>query len=904
MNRVDFEEQLTLDLDDQFIKEENEKKESNLASNTIEENIDKLNNIEKQSSALTKDMKNILASLNGEPTDKTDFTQAAGIKLSYTKKQYQETDKYRIEIPDNFKTVKEEGRDFVAYLPNPDRDAEGYERDTAFITIYPSDLIPLTETMSNYAISEVKETIQENSILSTLQNNGFKIDNLETKNGIKAYSYLEFGSFLDYYFSIVLKDSCKLFHIALTDIDGTKKEIQTLLATIIDHITPKEQDNYIEGLIINKYSNKLLSEEELNEVKDISNKLYRNLVLYNNLSITNAAIKISSLGIEDVKNSKEATSEVKTRLKQIEKVINKYTKQFEEFLVNSKNTTDELLNIYIDLYTIIDTFKETKIEIDDNEYIKDKNNYLISLEKKIFTESIIKKVKPIVNKNKQEEEAKETCEFATNYKEIIIKNIKRVNEEVKFLKQDLTSTFARFDHLSERDRAQAVEITNSARRSIRDVYKDLITKTYQASKDEVKKGANYQFKAAVLEALDILIKDFETNQKDVKRILETHILGIRESHYSKVDTSTIELYYKKWKELCEEDPEYRDKQKQDLYDSIQKREEKEKSNESFINKLRKSITEEDHQKDIAEINEYKEKEINKRIKEAKEEHTKKIQDLNNKLKEDQQKAELEITKINISIKETEEEISNLHFYQIFKKTELEKEINNKKANIENIKANLTKTEKSIEKKENSFNISEDKIEIEIESELVYPEDIEIVLEYIEDKIKYPLKEKTNEEIAKEKEIAKDILDVLDSKDHYVTLYEISKSLYHSILDMKTPMEKLVLKGEVEKAEDRGKTYYKRAYGIKPIIDYPKLIDSKTDTSFSRLRNSIYNILKRVDPDNEDDILELIKDRLYDISDYKIFEALSSLKDQVVIEYKNNKFICTGIKHLKTMMLKV
>ena len=64
---------------------------------------------------------------NNNEMIKEDKIDLKSIKLEYSNKQVFENEKYSLEIPDNFKIIKEEGRDFVAYLENPNHRDKGWD---------------------------------------------------------------------------------------------------------------------------------------------------------------------------------------------------------------------------------------------------------------------------------------------------------------------------------------------------------------------------------------------------------------------------------------------------------------------------------------------------------------------------------------------------------------------------------------------------------------------------------------------------------------------------------------------------------------------------------------------------------------------------------------------------------
>lgn len=160
--------------------------------------------------------------------------EVKNINITFDEKKEVVCDKYTMKIPDGFKILEEEGRDFVAFLPKKDADDSEYNMGGAYVQILPSINMPL-QVDGEYGVLEIYSALNEyaywtstRQAMNTLfAESSFYPIVLDTTAG--GIIHTEVGTSQHYYVFFYIRDEYKQIHFVFDDVLGDESEIRSLV---------------------------------------------------------------------------------------------------------------------------------------------------------------------------------------------------------------------------------------------------------------------------------------------------------------------------------------------------------------------------------------------------------------------------------------------------------------------------------------------------------------------------------------------------------------------------------------------------------------------------------------------------------------------------------------------------
>lgn len=852
--------------------------------NSIQENI----NLVKMASDTA--YAGFLTNLNKQKNIPKISNAKTNFNFTYKENKKYENKRYSILIPDQFEIIEEEDRDFVATLPNPEFKDLPYNFGGALINIYPGTVSDIPETVLKNKIPEVKQIFVEKSYYITIGNDIFAFDAgtgyIETKHGELNYSFMNAENAYNYYFQLPLKNKYQLMRIELINIDESKEYKDNIAIELMNNITLKENSNDLLPLDDETYLNRKLTPKELKTWLETAQDLYNNLKVYLNFSIECASTQIDineKKGISNIISIKEL---LKDRLKRIENTVNKNIKQIENFLNKNKNTQEEQYEIYKLLYNIISNFENPSITISATSEVSRKNEYISSLKEKLFTPELINKIE----ESNYEDDLKVIKKELNKIVSSTYRNFYNTINELEDTLEDMIDN--RYD-IKRYEEKIANERADKLAELIKESYIVLLSNTYNEMKESLNDYNNYKFKEMVLEVLNLLNDDHYKLQTKLEETIN-HIFQKSNIYYSNYykykDTDKIRKIIKDWKDILNSDPEYKEIIKKQEEEKQKIKEEKENKKREFIENIGalglKELENIDNETE--EIANHKKECINiikKKYQERLDAETKTLEKTFIQTKNDY---ETIINKRRNENKNLTDEIANLSFIHFIKKSELEGKINENKSVIELANQKIESAKKDYNSgvrtiQENIMLIENQELK-DIENNIVFPASVNTITEYVKKLVDNPIKELDE----RNKAVADEIKLALLEFGEKVTVESIMCKVYYSKQKTSAILQHLVAKGEVIMTEEHRIAYYElndlNDNSVEQIRDYD------IDTSFSKDRKEVYEIVIKIDGKDKNDIIDVIQEKLPNLSKFRIFQVLHSLEqDGVTLRYYQDKF---------------
>ena len=296
-----------------------------------------------------------------------------------------ENDKYSFDIPSSFKMIKEDDRDFVAYLPNGKGD---YNDGGADVIIFASSYISVPSDKIKRMIPEVRSTLYE----VTFWGAG---DMLNISDDVPEYEMVNigydvglitgrFGSQYNFYFICPLGNEYKQMRIVIESSVGPFSKLREMAINLMRGFSPKCEIDDIPNLNDDKYMNGLnsfLISEWIGNIKDID---------LNIKVLLNLVSKCEKNRYDYLKYDKAILEErLRKRIKWVSSIFDRYLIQAYEFIKRYKE--EDLTSIYYYLNLFIGNCGELKVNL-EGKIISEVSSKVQDIYYEIFDENILKMI--------------------------------------------------------------------------------------------------------------------------------------------------------------------------------------------------------------------------------------------------------------------------------------------------------------------------------------------------------------------------------------------------------------------------------------------------------------------------------------------------------------------------------
>lgn len=848
---------------------------------------------------------------NNNEMIKEDKIDLKSIKLEYSNKQVFENEKYSLEIPDNFKIIKEEGRDFVAYLENPNHRDKGWDMGGSIITIFPSHEIPNMDNLK-LTLPEVNFIIYDLSFWTKGFSSFRKIMGTPNYYKIKLSSGMvriiaaknPFGLSYDFYILCSIKGALKQFHIQFTNINGTLEEMLKISEEIMDKFVGKENNVFIK-LESPEFFKKDLDQKKIDEYANLMKELIINLNI------------MFSLGVKAVQAEAKAKHEMgqgniielKTCLKECLNLIRDTFEKYLDIIVNfvetaqNNNIKKEVLkDVYGYLKVFINNNKSKTVTIDDNNEVSVKSPKASIVYKKIFTEDVLEIIKDFkideekgrLSKGEQvSEQLQNNCDDFIKKSQRQLDNFKRDwNNYLEDYQNDLNSRTITSEY-------QLNVLVSACKNNIiafGDKYDNFIIAVDKNGKILLNQGANSYFVDKVckiiketISAINNLSVDFSTSG--------SAYLNLGTFDYE-VSSKLIDIKYW-WEKKYNEMPDVVERRKAEKEARNKEMEERQVKIDSILDKLNKNLENdlEEWTEEIKEIDSKKndniknyrlkrEKELEKSIEKLTQEKDLIEEDIDSKIKE--------IQKLN---QQAEEELNSLGLLKFIRKDQLKEEMDINNQNIGKYQDKLIELGKDLEKEINEVTKKyKDDIkdyETEINKKFIYPTNPKDIIEDLTKFMSIKKSEtltKTQQELNEQQE--KVYLNLVNI-DRPVTVTEL-QSFSDEMMQMSNQkichlLKKIEDAGRVVKIVNNKRTYFFINNGTyENKLNTNKVISLKVqeiETKFAIDRKNIAILLEKYSKPVA--LNEFIKNnKLLDkMTLMRIYQVLKSFVDEGIIKRK-------------------
>lgn len=362
--------------------------------------------------------------------DKT--LKPANISITYLENKEVSCEKYTMKIPDGFEIIEESGRDFVAYLPNPNMEGYDYNMGGAYIQILPSYETPLKlerEFCLPECYSAVYESVYWSGIRSSMEAIFGEIEYfpivVDTTSG--GVMHTQMGESHHYYVMFHMRDGYKQIHFQIDNLFETEEKTREFVVQMANKFTLKNPIERFKKLNSEYFVNKPLTDKLAKEWVDLLNQIYEEQNMWLNLYVN--AVEQSRISVEQ---SEGTYSELKLKqrirlyVKSRAEMMNRTLETVVDYI--SKVKTDNLDNPA--LFTIIDSVKERldenkviSVEIAENEKIDEVAAMVANVKEYLCSEDI-KQVVAAREKKIEEEKQKKLQEFTRKIQRA--KNVKNM----------------------------------------------------------------------------------------------------------------------------------------------------------------------------------------------------------------------------------------------------------------------------------------------------------------------------------------------------------------------------------------------------------------------------------------------------------------------------------------------
>lgn len=787
--------------------------------------------------------------------------EAQNIKITFNEKKEIACDKYTMKIPDGFSIIKEDGRDFVAFLSKKGADDSEYNLGGSYIQILPSISSPMDVETEIHTL-ELYSALNEYTYWSStrrLMNAMFSESEfypivVDTTAGGMIHTKME--DVHHYYVLFYVRDEYKQIHFQVEDVLGEETEIRNLVIQMAN------------GFLLNRPLEKF---KKLNSEYFLRNKLNDSLaeewgdLLNQKHSEAMGYLRVMALTVEGSRRDAEEAEGVFSNLKErrrlqchLQKTTEMINYTFEELYEFISKTKEQNLDnpaycmVLESVKEIVTDDYKISIEINPGDIILDIPRMTTVIQEFLGRADIISAIEKYKRKladiekerkRREEEEKKKKAETLYNKVDSYCEQQKirviELDRVWKKLLDDYQTEISCKTIMSEYELMQEIRGLIDKRNMYGHKFDTLISNIDEYGKRLIDEGADYRTVQCISELLDYVQRESNCMDLDIN-ISGTYNdnLGNMEFSLSYNSKSVVSWWKNKYKqmpgyakELKKKTIEDRIKRyKKDLNSRIERRKNFDKTSAdilSYIEELEKqlSLKEKEYDNDVQVINDKtkaalaKQEEIVNSKREEKIDIEKKMETLMESISKLsffkislKKQLSTELESLRESIPVLKEKIRNLEDEYVVIKNNEAKEIKQLTEAIDSIKQRIDKNKEKLLLNAQEKETNEAQILVDQECITKEQADLENFDELYEQEYEQKIRRREKALEGPNRSLLESLIEALSEFDRPITITEFMKESIHEVATLSNQrlhaLFKTLEEGEiVRKTVEKKKAYF-------------------------------------------------------------------------------------------------